>query len=263
MGEGLPLRERLARGVVIGNEKSHLNEIGFENAVAKDVPTFALFRESGKKVAGKGPVYRVRSFNYGLILPGLGAPGVLGQRYDAAALANLPEPLPPAIPPLPPTTEWTNVRTLGVTGDGKTDDTAAIRKAIDEHRVLYFPSGQYLVKDTIDTQARHGADRPASAYDAHRSAGRHGGFPGRGRAARRDTGAAGRREPDERTGRLHRRDQSARGGRAVVGGRGVADGRRAAARRTRERIDRIPTTPTTPPIPIRASAGTDSIRASG
>jgi hypothetical protein len=139
--------------VVIGNEKSHLNEIGFENAVAKDVPAFALFRESGKKVAGKGPVYRVRSFNYGLIVPGLGAPGVLGQRYDAVALGSLPAAMPPAIPPLPPTAEWTNVRTLGVAGDGKTDDTAAIQKAVDGRPVLYFPSGQYVVKDTITLKA--------------------------------------------------------------------------------------------------------------
>jgi hypothetical protein len=139
--------------VVISNEKSHLNEIGFENAVAKDAPTFALFRDSGKKVAGAGPVYRVRSFNYGLILPGLGAPGVLGQRYDAVALSSLPPEMPPAIPPLPPTSEWTNVRTLGVAGDGKTDDTAAIQKAIDGNRVLYFPSGQYLVTDTITLKA--------------------------------------------------------------------------------------------------------------
>jgi hypothetical protein len=146
--------ENVSRAVVvIGNEKSYLNEIGFENAVVKDAPTFALFQDSGKKVAGKGAVYRVRSFNYGLILPGLGAPGVLGQRYDAAALGSLPAPMPPAIPPLPPTTEWTNVRTLGVAGDGKADDTAAIQKAIDGHRVLYFPSGQYLVKDTIALKA--------------------------------------------------------------------------------------------------------------
>jgi hypothetical protein len=142
--------ENISRAaVIIDNEKRHLNEIGFENAVAKDVPVFALFRESGKKVAGKGPVYRVRSFNYGLILPGLGAPGVLGQRYDAAASNDLPAAMPPAIAPLPPTAEWTNVRTLGAAGDGKTDDTAAIQKAIDGHRILYFPSGVYLVKDTI------------------------------------------------------------------------------------------------------------------
>lgn len=142
--------ENISRAaVIVGNEKSHLNEIGFENAVAKDVPVFALFRESGKKVAGKGAIYRVRGFNFGLILPGLGAPGVLGQRYDALPLSSFPAPLPPAIPPLPAAALWTNVRTLGVAGDGKTDDTAAIHRAIDGRRVLYFPSGQYLVKDTI------------------------------------------------------------------------------------------------------------------
>ena len=42
-----------------------------------------------------------------------------------------------------------NVRTLGVKGDGETDDTEAIRKAIDAHRVLYFPIGYYVVRDTI------------------------------------------------------------------------------------------------------------------
>jgi polygalacturonase len=42
-----------------------------------------------------------------------------------------------------------NVHTLGVAGDGTTDDTAAIQKAIDAHRVLYFPSGHYVVSDTL------------------------------------------------------------------------------------------------------------------
>jgi hypothetical protein len=42
-----------------------------------------------------------------------------------------------------------NVHGLGVTGDGTSDDTAAIQKAIDTHRVLYFPSGHYLVRDSL------------------------------------------------------------------------------------------------------------------
>ncbi|HEY5347134.1 MAG TPA: glycosyl hydrolase family 28-related protein, partial [Rhizomicrobium sp.] len=55
----------------------------------------------------------------------------------------------PAIPALPPSKDWVNVHTLGVLGDGKSDDTAAIQKAIDTNRVLYFPTGFYIVRDTI------------------------------------------------------------------------------------------------------------------
>ncbi len=135
--------------VVIGNEKSPLTEIGFENAVMNHVPTFALFRESGRRVLGKGPIYQVKSFNYGLIVPGEGMTGKMGTINDAAPLASLPAPLPPAIPALPPMEDWVNVRTLGVLGDGSTDDTAALQKAIDAHRVLYFPSGHYAVSDTL------------------------------------------------------------------------------------------------------------------
>jgi len=135
--------------VVVSNEKSPLTEIGFENAVLKDVPVFAQFRESGKKVAGKGPMYRVRNFNFGLLLPGEGMTGSIGMIYDAAPLSSIPAPLPPAIPALPPTQDWVNVHSLGIIGDDKTDQTAAIQKAIDQHRVLYFPSGQYIVSDTL------------------------------------------------------------------------------------------------------------------
>ena len=61
----------------------------------------------------------------------------------------MPAPQPPAIRALPPSSEWVNVHTLGVKGDGATDDTAAIQLAIDAHPVLYFPSGHYVVRDTL------------------------------------------------------------------------------------------------------------------
>jgi len=138
------------RVVTISNEKSPMTEIGFENAVLENVPVFARFRESGKTVEGKGRIYAVSSFNYGLIVPGEGAMGKMGTIYDAHPLSSLPPRLPHAIPGLPPTTEWVNVHTLGVKGDGETDDTAAIQKAIEAHRALYFPSGHYLVKDTLN-----------------------------------------------------------------------------------------------------------------
>lgn len=142
--------ERISDTVVtISLEKSPLTEVGFENAIASDSPTFAVLRESDKRIAGKGPNYRVANFNYGLIVPGEDEMGTIGMQYQASPLSSPPDRLPAAIRALPPSNEWVNVRTLGVKGDGETDDTVAIQKAIDGHRVLYFPSGHYLVRDTL------------------------------------------------------------------------------------------------------------------
>ena len=141
------------QAVIISNEKNPLTEIGFENAVLKNVPAFALFRESGKRVPGKGAIYQVNHFNFGLIVLDEGVMGTIGTRYDATALRALPAPLAPAIRALPPTEDWVNVHQLGVKGDGSTDDTAAIQRAIETHRVLYFPSGHYVVSDTITLKA--------------------------------------------------------------------------------------------------------------
>lgn len=142
--------ENISRAaIIISNEKSRLNEIGLENAVLSNAPTFVLFRESGRKLEAKGPVYEVENFNHGVIVPALGRMGEIGTIYEAGPLSALPAPSGPAIRPLPPSEEWVSVRTLGVVGDGKTDDTAALQKAIDAHPVLYLPSGRYLVGDSL------------------------------------------------------------------------------------------------------------------
>jgi hypothetical protein len=135
--------------VTISLEKSPLTEIGFENAVLSNAPVFAKQRQSGKTVAGKGAVYEVKNFTYGLIVPGEGRMGSIGMQYETTRLASLPAPLPPAIRALPPSSEWVNVHTLGVKGDGTTDDTAELQQAINAHCVLYLPGGHYVVRDTL------------------------------------------------------------------------------------------------------------------
>jgi hypothetical protein len=136
-------------GVVISNEDNVFTQVGFDNAVASNTPVFARFRDSGKTVAGKGRAYRVASFTYGLTLPGLGHVGEYKTQVDMASLPALPTASAPALRALPPVTDWTNVKTLGVKGDSTSDDTAALQKAIDTHRVLYLPTGFYKVTDTL------------------------------------------------------------------------------------------------------------------
>lgn len=142
--------ERVAKaGVVISNENNVFTQVGFDNAVAIDSPVFARFRESGETVAGKGRAYRVGAFSYGLKVPELGAMGTYDLQAEVQPLAALPAPIAPAVRALPPMAEWVNVRKLGVVGDGKADDTAALQKAIDGNRVLYLPIGFYKVTDRL------------------------------------------------------------------------------------------------------------------
>ncbi|OAN56652.1 glycosyl hydrolase family 28-related protein [Sphingobium sp. TCM1] len=136
-------------GVIISNESNVYTQVGFQNVLAANTPTFARFRESGRTVAGAGAAYKVSSFTHGLTLPGLGRIGEYKTEMQAERVASLPAPAAPAIRPLPPVSEWVSVRTFGAKGDDRTDDTAAIQKAIDKHRVVYLPAGFYRVSDTL------------------------------------------------------------------------------------------------------------------
>jgi sugar lactone lactonase YvrE len=135
--------------IIVSNERNATTQVGVQNASCSDVPVFARLRESGTTHAAPAPHYRVASFNHGMMLDRMGLPGRIDTRYTATPLATLPAAPPPAIRPLPPVEQWVNVHTLGVKGDGKTDDTAAIQQAVAAHPVLYFPSGHYIVRDTI------------------------------------------------------------------------------------------------------------------
>jgi hypothetical protein len=135
--------------VIISNEDNVYTQVGFDNAVAKNTPVFARFRDSGKTVPGYGAAYRISEFNYGLMLPGLGSTGKFATTVKGEALKALPAQRAPVMRTLPATKQWASVRDFGAVGDGVTDDTAAMQKAIDSKRVVYLPQGFYMVQDTI------------------------------------------------------------------------------------------------------------------
>jgi hypothetical protein len=135
--------------VVISNENNAFTQIGFDNALARNVPVFARFRETGKTMSGSGPTYRVSAFNYGMVVPGLGQTGHYATNMQSAPLRSLPKPRPRAVRLLPSVAQWYSVREAGAKGDNQADDTAAIQRAIDTHRVVYFPVGHYVVTDTL------------------------------------------------------------------------------------------------------------------
>jgi Pectate lyase superfamily protein/SMP-30/Gluconolactonase/LRE-like region len=135
--------------VIISNEDNARTEINMENIVCRNVSIFAAYRESGKHFIGPGEIYAVQIFSHGLQYQDIGSAPAIRDVYEAAVLSELPSPVKSDILDLPPIDTWVNIRTLGATGDGTTDDTEALRSAIAQHRAIYFPSGQYRVTDTI------------------------------------------------------------------------------------------------------------------
>jgi hypothetical protein len=139
--------------IVISNEKSRMTQVNVEDADCRAVAVFARFRESGRQMKGPGAVYAVRVLSHGLTVSGMGAMGEIKTAFDARPLSELPSRGPNRMASLPPTETWINVRTLGLKGDGSSDDTSALKKAIADHRVLYFPMGNYVIKDTIELRS--------------------------------------------------------------------------------------------------------------
>jgi hypothetical protein len=145
--------------VLISEERSRLTEINFKNVVCKGTPVFAQLRASGKVFTGKANAYRIVMFTHGLSLDAapvnttstvnMRTSGTIVDRADVVAFSAAPLDIRPAIARLPSQTGWANAQQLGAKGDGHTDDTAALQKAIDTNRVVYLPSGRYRLTDTL------------------------------------------------------------------------------------------------------------------
>jgi sugar lactone lactonase YvrE len=135
--------------VIVGLEANPRTQVNMENVVCRGVPTFAKLRDSGRTFSAPGAIYEVRTFSHGLHYDDIGAPGSMESRFDAVPLPAMPPPVASDLVPLPSAETWVNLRSLGAKGDGVTDDTAVLRKAIAEHRAIYLPSGYYVISDTL------------------------------------------------------------------------------------------------------------------
>jgi len=135
--------------LIISNENNARTQINLQNIFCRNVPVLAKFRETGKTIPGVAPAYIVEQFSQGLHITGLGAGRQIKTTFEAREAADLPAPVKSDIPGLPDSETWVNVHTLGAKGDGRTDDTAVLKKAIAQYRTLYLPMGWYCVSDTL------------------------------------------------------------------------------------------------------------------
>ena len=137
------------QAISCGREESLRLQLNGENVACRDVPVFLRFKDSGKAFAGPQPRYIVQEFSHGLKIGETGKAAGVTTEFRAKAAARWPGDAPTDVAELPPTEKWANVRDFGAKGDGATDDTAAIKRALAERSAIYFPTGKYRVTETI------------------------------------------------------------------------------------------------------------------
>lgn len=135
--------------IVISNEDNAFNQIVLRNVDCRNVNILASYRRSHRQTAGAGTMYKVKNFIYGLQMNDLDIDPVQQTTLDLLPLKIFPKAIKTDIPDLPAMKTWVNLKDLGAKGDGETDDTKIIQKAIDKYQTIYVPQGWYKVSETI------------------------------------------------------------------------------------------------------------------
>ncbi len=146
--------ENISQAIVeLDRVKDGNQQVNILNSAFAEVSTLIVPRGGAPLMAPKHPLFHADHIAYGVQLDLSSetkeARGVTQNIRGERELKALPDLPARDIPDLPSLKQWRDVKTLGVMGDGKTDDTAALQKAVGQAGVFYFPPGRYLVSDTI------------------------------------------------------------------------------------------------------------------
>jgi Pectate lyase superfamily protein/SMP-30/Gluconolactonase/LRE-like region len=132
-----------------GLEHNPRTEINLEGIACSNVPVFATLMDSHKSFNAPSKIYSVKDFLHGSTFANIGAEPEIENHFDAESLRRMPKPVASDLTALPPCKTWVNICDLGAKNDGQTDDTEIIQNTIAKHRAIYFPSGFYVVRDTL------------------------------------------------------------------------------------------------------------------
>ncbi|PXV58947.1 sugar lactone lactonase YvrE [Dysgonomonas alginatilytica] len=135
-------------GIIVSKEKHPKTQVNIENVVCINVPVFLTFRTSQETIKSQGKLYHVKNLTHGLHYA-VNDNSIVKTSQDIVSLTKLPPLVPSDILLLPSTESWTNLKSLGAVGDGVTDDTEVLKKAIANHKTIYLPSGHYRVTEPI------------------------------------------------------------------------------------------------------------------
>ena len=151
-GRDLQMKHISRTVLQLGDVQNLRSEVTLENVACAYVQHFVEGAESvdnGGTVPVVSPFFVEEHFAVGLDIGPDGHEKGIELHHRERQLQKESAAVQSDIPALPPMGSWVNVHTLGVKGDGGTDDTAALQHAIDTHAILFFPSGMYRLTGSL------------------------------------------------------------------------------------------------------------------
>jgi hypothetical protein len=145
-GRDLAMENIRGAALVLGNTRNVRSEVTLDNVACADVPHFV---QGPNPVSAPSKFFIEDHFSVGLEIGEDGRDRGIVTHHHERAQSKPGSAVLSDIPALPSMSTWVNVRTLGAKGDGATDDTAALQAAIDQHPVLFFPSGMYRLTGSL------------------------------------------------------------------------------------------------------------------
>jgi hypothetical protein len=143
--------ENVADAAVVCSQREDPNlQINVERCRLDKVATFLRWRDGHPSPIEPAQDRAIVRLSHGLhIEPD--AQGAVARRMgtDAATAPFLSDEPRPAPAGMPAQETWASVRDFGATGDGRTDDTAALRRAIAASGAVYLPMGKYRLTNTL------------------------------------------------------------------------------------------------------------------
>ena len=135
--------------IIIATENNSNTDVTLRNIDCSNVPVFVHYLRTGESTKVPHKIYNVKSFNHGLQMSSLDDVASYRTDIDLTPMKKMPAVLVNDLPQLPSMETWASVLDYGAKGDGVSDDTEAIKRAIAENDNVYFPTGWYIVSETI------------------------------------------------------------------------------------------------------------------
>lgn len=130
-------------------ENNSLTQVNVKDCQLKGVENVIEFKDSGRKIANEDYQCILKKYIHGIVVSDIYPDKQMHdqiyryeQDIDYKRLATDQGALPPM-------NTWVNAMDIGLKGDGVTDDTAALKEAVNKFDTIYFPQGEYILTDTI------------------------------------------------------------------------------------------------------------------